>query len=86
MVTEQTQIKINLPIQLRDFLASKAQKFGVPIASYVKHLIIQDVGEMDYPEFKMSEKAEKAYKKALKDQKAGKIIQVDDLDKFFREL
>lgn len=86
MVTEQTQIKINLPVQLRDFLASKAAKYGVPIASYVKLLILKEVEKMEYPEFKMSEKAEKAYKKALKDQKAGKIIQVDDLDKFFREL
>lgn len=86
MFTEQTQIKINLPVALKEFLASKAAKFGMPIAGYVKHLILKDVEEMEYPEYELSEKAERAYKKALQEKKEGKAITVTDLDKFFKEL
>ncbi len=86
MVTPQTQIKINLPVQLRDLLASKAAKVGMPIAGFVKHLILKEVADMDYPEFEPSERTIKAYKKAKKDEKDGKLIKVKDLDKFFKEL
>lgn len=86
MITQQSQIKVNLPITLREYLESKAQKFGMPIAGYIKHLILKDVEDMDYPIFEASEKAEKAYQEALKAEKEGKLIQVDDVDKFFDEL
>lgn len=83
MVTPQTQIKINLPVQLRDFLASKAQKFGVPIASYVKLLILKEVEKMDYPEFELSERSKKALKEALKNK--DKAIKVTGDIKTFLE-
>lgn len=69
MVTPQAQIKINLPLALKDFLESKANKFGMPVAVYVKHLILKEVEDMEYPEYEMSEKAEKIYKEALRDRK-----------------
>lgn len=86
MITQQGQIKINLPIALKEFLESKASKYGMPITSYIKHLILEDVADMDYPAFEPSEKTVKAYKKAIKEQKKGKLIKVDDIDKFFNEL
>lgn len=46
MITQQTQIKLNLPLALKDFLESKASKFGMPLAGYIKHLILQDVAEL----------------------------------------
>ena len=39
MITHQAQIKLNLPLALKDFLDSKAQRFGMPLAAYIKHLI-----------------------------------------------
>ncbi|MDO8498436.1 MAG: hypothetical protein Q7S44_01495 [bacterium] len=86
MITEQTQIKVNLPLALKEFLESKASKFGMPLAGYIRHLILKDVEEMTYPEFELSERSEKAFKKALREEKAGKLIRVEDIDKFFRDL
>ncbi len=87
MITQQAQIKLNLPLALKDFLESKAQKFGMPIAAYVKHLIIKDVEDMDYPTFELSDKSEKALKKALAEKdKAITINNKEGLDKFFKNL
>lgn len=84
MITQQTQIKLNLPLALKEFLESKAQRFGMPIAAYVKHLIIKDVENMEYPTFEASDKTIKAYKKALRDK--DKAIEVTDVDEFFKHL
>lgn len=86
MVTQQAQIKLNLPLALKEYLESKANKFGIPIAAYVKHLIMNDVKDMQYPTFELSERSEKAYKSALKAQKEGKLVSVDNIDKFFKNL
>lgn len=86
MITQQAQIKLNLPLALKEYLESKANKFGMPIAAYVKHLIMNDVKDMQYPEFELSERSEKAYKRALKAQKEGKLVSVDNIDEFFKNL
>ncbi len=87
MVTTQAQIKITLPLALKDFLESKASKLGLPIASYVRHLIVRDVEEMKYPEFELSERSEKALQRALKNKnKAITINSKEELDKFFKNL
>ena len=86
MNTQQAQIKITLPVTMKDFLESKANKFGMPIAGYVKNLILNDIKEMDYPTYQASTSTEEAYKKALEEYDTGKIIKVDDIDKFFDEL
>lgn len=84
MITPQAQIKINLPFPLKEFLESKAGKFGMPLAGYIKHLILEDVADMEYPVFEASESTIKAYKKALKEKRQGR--EVKDLDKFFKNL
>ncbi len=84
MVTQQTQIKLNLPVALKDYLESKAQKFGIPLAGYIKHLILKDVETMDYPVFEASDRTIKSYNQALKDK--NKAVEVKDIDKFFKNL
>jgi hypothetical protein len=59
------QLKINLSTQLQELLASKAGKFGVPLTQYVKHVLMKDVQDLEYPVFKASEETEKAVKEAL---------------------
>ncbi|HEX6977455.1 MAG TPA: hypothetical protein VF185_03865 [Patescibacteria group bacterium] len=86
MTIRQVQIKINLSSTLKDFLESKAQKYDISIASYVKHLILKDVSEMEYPTFEASERTLKAYEKARQEKKEGKFIRVTDVKKFFDEL
>lgn len=84
MITQQAQIKVNLPINLKEYLESKAQKFGIPLAGYIKHLILKDVEDMEYPTFEASDRTIKAYKKALRDK--DKAIEVTDIDAFFKNL
>lgn len=84
MVTQQSQIKVNLPAPLKEFLESKANKFGIPLAGYIKHLILKDVADMEYPTFEASDRTIKAYKKALKEK--DNAIEVINIDEFFKSL
>ena len=84
MITQQSQIKVNLPIQLKEYLESKANKFGMPLAGYIKHLILEDVADMDYPEYEASDRTIKKAEKAIKEK--NKSILVEDVDKFFKDL
>ena len=83
MNTPQTQIKVTIPLPMKEYVESKANKFGMPIAGYIKHLILKDIEDMDYPTYLASTETEKAYNKALKEYSMGKTIKVNDIDKFF---
>ena len=85
MITQQAQIKVNLPIQLKEFLESKAVKYGMPLGGYIRHLILKDVSENEYPSFIASKDTENAYKDAKKQEKEGTLTNVEDLDAFFGE-
>lgn len=84
MITQQAQIKLNLPLALKDFLESKASKFGMPLAGYIKHLILKDVADLEYPTFEASDRTIRAYKKALKGK--DKAIVVTNVKEFFKNL
>lgn len=86
MITQQAQIKLNLPLPLKERAESQASKFGVPLATYLKHLIMKDTENMDYPIFQASARTERLACQAMKEFKEGKTIPVDDVDKFFKEL
>lgn len=86
MNTPQAQIKINLSKTMKDYLDSKANKFGMPLAGYLKHLILKDIEDMDYPAYQASEESEKAYKKAMDEYEAGETKKINNPDKFFEEL
>jgi len=84
MVTPQSQIKVNLPVSLKEYVESRAQKFGMPLAGYIKHLILKDVGEMEYPTFEASGQTIKTYKKAIEEK--DKAIEVSNIEEFFKNL
>jgi predicted DNA-binding protein len=86
MSTTQAQIKINIPATMKEYLDSKAEKFGMPIAGYIKHLILKDIEDMDYPIFQASEETEKAYNKAIEEHSNGKTVKVKNIDTFFEDL
>ena len=56
----------------------------MPIASYVKHLILKDVADLDFPVFRISQSSEEKARKALADRKNA--IKVKDAAKYFNEL
>lgn len=81
-----TQIKVTLPEELYLHLKSKAEKFGLGLSSYIRHLVINDVKDVDIPVFRMSSKTEKRGLQALKEHEEGKTIKIDDIDKYFDSL
>lgn len=78
------QLKVTLPLNLYDYLQAKTQRFGLSMSAYLKHLVIEDVRNMDIPEFTMSESTEKTALKALKDFRAGKLKKVKSVDDLFK--
>ncbi|MDA1316865.1 MAG: hypothetical protein O3B87_02455 [bacterium] len=75
MEAKYSQIKLNLPIELKGYLATRAKSFGVPMASYMKYLIIKDIEQRDFPTYTASNKAVKAYKRATgSSAKATKVM------------
>ncbi|MEK7070772.1 MAG: hypothetical protein AAB966_03115 [Patescibacteria group bacterium] len=84
MITQQVQVKLNLPLALKDYLASKAKKYDMPIAGYLKHLILNDVADLDYPVFQISTKSEKKAMKALKEESSA--VKVANISQYFKKL
>lgn len=65
--SSQIQLKISLSEQLNDRLESKAARLGVPVTQFVKHLILKEVENEEYPTFAVSERVETNTKKALEE-------------------
>lgn len=80
MSTTQVQLKISLSPQLSALLAAKAARFGIPVTQMVKHLIIKDVDDLDYPTYQMTKKTEEKVRKAIADHKAGKTIKLNKVE------
>jgi len=80
------QVKVTLPAQLQQFVQSKADKFGMTLSSYIKHLVLDDVRDMEMPIFMMSDHTEKVALQALEDHKQGKTIEIKDIDDFLADL
>ncbi len=82
--TTQIQLKVSLSEQLNSLLQSKASRLGLPVTQFVKHLIIKEVGDVDYPIFEMSERTEKKIEQALHN--IDKATEVDDISDLFKTL
>ncbi len=82
--TSQVQLKLSLSEQLNDLLESKAARFGVPVTQFVKHLILKEVEDEEYPTFKASKRVEKASKKALEEY--DKLPLYTNVQDFFKSL
>ena len=79
-----TQLKVTLPLNLFDYAYAKAQRFGLSMSAYLKHLVIEDVKTEAIPEYIMSESTEKVALKALKDFKAGKLKKIKSVNDLFK--
>jgi len=84
MNTTQVQLKLSLSQQLNDLLQSKAIRLGVPATQFVKHLIIKEVEDEQYPMFEASKRTIRNAKKAMRE--IDKSVVVNDVHKFFKEL
>lgn len=86
MQTQTTQIRVTLPVQLQGYLQTKADKFGLGLSAYIKNLIIDDVKDVEYPIYQMSDQAISDLKKAKKAEKDGSLIKIDDVSSFLKSL
>lgn len=84
METVQAQLKLNLPMPMKVYVEKKASKFGMTIAAYIKHLIVKDIEEKEYPIYKASERVERAYEKAMKDKSKAVLVE-GSLENYFAE-
>ena len=53
--TQTTQVKVTLSDELYLHLRSRAERFGLNLAAYIRNLVINDVKDIDIPVFKISE-------------------------------
>lgn len=81
MNTTQVQLKISLSEQLNELLISKAASIGVPVTQFVKHLIIKEVEDLEYPTFQMSQSSDKKALEAMQ-----QIDEAVDASGFFKQL
>jgi hypothetical protein len=82
--TTQIQLKLSLSERLNDLLESKAARLGVPVTQFVKHLIVREVEDEDYPVFKASKRLERITKKALADY--DNVPKFNNIQDFFKSL
>lgn len=80
----QIQIRISISQQLGDLLKSKAERLGVPITQLVKHLIIDEVKNEEYPVFKASYATEKAAAEAMNH--LDEAVDINNVNEFFNNL
>jgi hypothetical protein len=79
-----TQVKVTIPNPLIDFLSSKADMFGLTLSAYIKHLILNDVKDMEYPIYHASAQLEASYKKAQKEKEQA--VEVTNVADFIAKL
>ena len=84
--TGQVQIRVSVSQQLGDLLKSKAQRLGVPLTQLVKHLLITEVKDEEYPTFQMSKRTEERTTQAMEDYNNGKAVEVTDINEFFEKI
>lgn len=86
MQTVSAQIKVNLPLPLQYKLRNRADILGLPMSTYVKHLIIADLKETDFPTYFPSALAEKKYLEAKKCMTQGLVVDPQKQKDYFKKL
>lgn len=86
MQAQTVQIRVSLPFQLQRLLQVKTNKFGLNLSSYIRNLIINDVRDVEYPEFEMSSQAIADLKEAEREMLSGKLDKVEDVGQFLNSL
>lgn len=86
MQTQTAQIRVTLPVQLQGFLQAKANKYGLSLSAYIRNLIIDNVQDVEYPVFEMSDQSVVALKEAKEAEGSGKLVQADNIDQLLGDL
>jgi len=85
MITKQIQVKFNLPIELKKVVDKEAKKYGMTLAAFFRHILIDRIEkEEKYKTYFASDGLEKIAKEALKNK--NKSVVVDNIGDFFAKL
>lgn len=85
-VNPSVQIKVTLPAQLQQFVQLKADKYGLSLSTYIKHLVLHDVKDMELPDFPLSIANEQIAQRAIEQHRQGKSKQIKNVDEFLAGL
>ena len=84
-----TQVRIALPIHLKEMLEAQASYYGLSVSSYIRQLIFEEIRSREtYPVRTPSKATLRAIKEGNKEYKQGKtkILPLDRLDEFMKNL
>jgi len=74
MKIQTTQLRVTLPMEMQDYLKNQADRFGLTMSGYVKHLIVNDAKDESYPVFQASKQVEQSYQKAMKHYDSARVV------------
>jgi predicted DNA-binding protein len=85
MITKQIQVKFNLPIELKKIVDKEAKKYGMTLASFFRHILVDRIEkEEKCKTYYASERTEKLAQEAMENY--DKSIKVKNLKDFFDKL
>jgi hypothetical protein len=81
---QQTQVKINLPVQLKKLIKNQADLYGYTLAGYFRYLAVKQIEDTRwFPVKKMSKRTESNIEKAFVN---NKWIEIDNVGEYFDKL
>ncbi|NCO12239.1 MAG: hypothetical protein COZ34_01405 [Candidatus Pacebacteria bacterium CG_4_10_14_3_um_filter_34_15] len=86
MQTQTTQIRVTLPVKLQGFLQTKANKYGLSLSGYIRNLVINDVQDVKYPVFEMSDQSVSDFHESMEAEKNGNLVVTDDVSQLLKDL
>lgn len=86
MQTQTTQIRVTLPVQLQGYLRTKASKYGLGLSAYIRNLVINDIKDVQYPVFEMSDQSINDLQDAAAAEKSGELIATSDVNQLLQDL
>ncbi|MBP6989197.1 hypothetical protein KBB48_00295 [Candidatus Shapirobacteria bacterium] len=84
MITKMAQIKLSLPMNIKKFAKSKANKYGLTLAGYIRYLLISEMRVKQYPKYELTARSKRNLEEAMKN--FDKSVVIDNVDKFFDKL
>lgn len=71
-------------MEVKKFAQRKAKKYGLTLAGYLRYLLINEIRVEEYPVYRASERVEKAVEEAMKEEREGKLMEINDISDFFK--
>jgi predicted DNA-binding protein len=84
-----TQIRITVPVKLKEFIDALADRYGMGTAAYIKHIVLAEIKRFEnLPVRKPSKSTLRAIKQGEKEYREGKMkkLNLDNIDEFFKNL